>query len=319
MSQIDPTTFIDYTGSLLRSEGTTPPRKPTLDLLLRALGEELTGASDELDPLTLAGLHDEMLADDELARIEAEVQGSPGKLRQAIDLAAVLAAYEEDARPSISAGPPVEYPEAIVDAIESRTMAPITDLAERRRGRRSSWAAAATSLAALLLLGVFLLVPRPQLPGPLGVAAHPPETRTLRSSGWEVGETLELSASVEPDASWAVVAVARRSGSQPVRVWVARTSALGSESDSTEPGRVLFRETLAPPSGQRAYLVVASRTPLLDLPALVTDWEAELRKDQRQADGFARDLQAIVDAEAGQRRWRVSRVVPVAVAEPLAF
>ena len=316
MSQTDPNVFLDYTGALLRSEGSTPRREPQLDRLLRALGEELTGPGPDLDPLTLAGLHDGTLPEDEQARLEAEVRTSPAWLRQAIDLSAVLQAYEEDAAPSAIAPPPVQYPEAIVDALESRSMAPIVELAERRRWRRSSWVAAVASVAALLLLGVFLLVPRPQLPGPLGVEAHHPGSRTLRSGGWELGQTLELSATVEPDVSWAVVAVARSTASQPVRVWVARTSSLASESMSTDTDRVTFQETLVPPSGQRAYLVVAGRTPLLDLPALVTDWEAQLRHEHRQADAFARDLQAIVDAEAGQRRWRVSRVVPVAVAEP---
>lgn len=319
MSQIDPTALFDYAGALLRSDGATPPRDPSLDRLLRALGDELAGTGSELDPLTLAGLHDGMLPEADQARIDAELQASPTLLRQAIDLAAVLDAYEEDAGPSRDVPPPVEYPEAVVDALDSHHMAPVVELAERRRWKRSSLGAAAASLAALLLLGVFLLVPRPQLPGPLGVAAHAPETRTLRSSGWQVGETLELSASVEPDASWAVVAVAGRSGAQPVRVWVAQTASLGSNSESDEPGRVLFRETLAPPAGQRAYLVVASRRTLVDLPALVTAWEAELRGSNRQPETFARDLQTIVDAEAGLRRWRVSKVVPVAVAEPQEF
>ncbi len=318
MSQTEPTALFDYMGALLRSEGTTPPHEPGLDLVLRALGEELTGAGEELDPLTLAGLHDGLLPEEEQSRLEAEVAASPVRLRQSIDLAAVLAAYEEDAGPTAET-PPVEYPEAVVDALESRRMAAIVDLSERRRWRRSSWVAATAALAALLMLGLFLLVPRPQLPGDLGVIATPPGSRTVRSASWEVGQTLELSASVEPDVSWAVVAVAGRSGGQPVRVWVAGTSQLGSESPSSEPGRVVYQEQLAPPAGQRAYLVVASRTPMLDLPALVTAWEQDLRQDHRQPGAFARDLQVIVDAEAGQRRWRVGRVVSVSVAEPDSF
>ena len=318
MRPIDPVALFDYTGALLRSEGEPPPRDADLDLLLRLLGEQLAGDGEELDPLTLASLHDGLVSEAERDDLQGRIDASPTMLRQSIELAAVLAAYEDDAGPRIEA-PPVD-PDAIVDALESRsTMAPVVDLAERRRWKRSSWVAAAASLAALLLLGVFLLVPRPQLPGDLGVVALAPESRTLRSSGWQVGETLELTASVEPDVSWAVVAVAGTTADQPVRVWVAQTEAQGADSDTSEPGRVLFREQLAPPAGQRAYLVVASRRPLVDLPALVTDWEAELRQPHRQPDGFARDLQAIVDAEAGQRRWRVSKVVPVAVAEPQGF
>jgi hypothetical protein len=116
-----------------------------------------------------------------------------------------------------------------------------------------------------------------------------------------------------------VVSVARATTDLPVRVWVARTSSVADHDAAADDGRVTFKEALVPPAGQRAYLVVASRTPLLDLPALVTDWEVQLRQEHRQADAFARDLQAVVDAEAGQRRWRVSRVVPVAVAQPQAL
>ena len=319
MSRIDPTAFIDYAGAVLRSEGPTPPRDHQLDLLLRALGEELAGQDDELDPLTLAGLHDGLLAESERARLDAELRTSPSHLRQVIDLAAVLSSYEEDATPEVDPDATLDYPEAIVDAIESRSMAPIADLAERRRWRRPAWIVGAASLAALLLLGVFLLVPRPQLPGPLGVVALSPDSRTLRSGGWEVGDTLELSASAEPDVNWAVVAVAARTGDQPVRVWVASTATLAGDSATDEPGRVTWREKLTRPAGRRAYLVVASRKSMVALPALVTDWEAELRRESRHPDAFARDLQAIVDAEAGQRRWRVSRVVPVAVSEPQSF
>jgi hypothetical protein len=316
VSATRPIALADAALDLLASEGPAPRPGDDLDTLMRALSEHLVDAESpesEFDLLTLAGLLDGTLPEAEAEAARSDLHRNERKLRQYVELAAVAGAYEEDAAP----GELVDdiSGESVLSAIhQSQQMAPIVDLAERRQ--RRSWIAIASSLAAVLLVGLLLLVPKGQLPGDLDLDVLSPSSRTVRSSTWAIGESLELTASVEADVSWAVVAVAGPTAGQPARVWVAKTASVGGDSETVAPDRVVYREQLTAPAGRRAYLVISSRRSLTDLPALVLDWETQLRGEERRADDFDRDLQSIAAAEAGERSWRISQAVPVAVAEP---
>ncbi|MCP4868214.1 MAG: hypothetical protein GY898_05800 [Proteobacteria bacterium] len=294
----------DYALELLNSSDIAPSRNSRLDGLLRDLADQVVDPDDpasEFDLLTLSALVDGSLPPQEASTAAAGVRRNPRKLQQFIELTAANAAFEEDApRPSLELHVAAEFE-------PPSRVAPVIDLEARRRQRRLLGIAG--SIAALLMIGlVFLITTGPAIPDPLD-ARLGSQAGTVRSAAWTVGETLELSASVDADASWAVVAAAAATPGSPARLWVARTSDPG-----TDDGRVQFTEVIAAPAGRRAYLVVASATSLDALPAFVTDWEAELRSRGGDA-SFVRDLQAVVDEGAGEHTWRVSEALPVTVAE----
>jgi len=309
MSQIAPLELAERTLALLAEEA-APGDGAELERLMRALADHVideVSPASEFDLVTLSAFVDGTLDDGARASAEADLSRNPRKLRQVIELTAVQHAFEEDSSPATT---PMGQP--ALD-FAPPPVAPVIDLAERRSQRR--WIATAASLAAAVLLGLFLLVPgKSGLPGPvsLDVLTDGP---TLRSGSWTVGDELALVATVDPDAEWAVIAVAEATPDVPVRVWVAGSSALGTAHERDAQGRVVVRERLAAPAGRRAYLVVASHEPLAALPALAPGWEATLR-DEPAPEAFARSLQGLVDAEAGEREWRVSRAASVAVAEP---
>jgi len=294
----------DYALELLSSSDFSPSRNSRLDGLLRDLADTLVDPDDpasEFDLPTLCALVDGALDEADAASATAAMRANPRKLRQYVELVAVAEAYGEDApRESLEMHVAAEFEPPPASA-------PVIDLAERRKQRRLLGIAG--SLAALLMVGLFLLVTAgPTLPGPLDAELNAPG-RAVRSASWTIGETLELSAAVGAEAWWAVVAAAAPSEGMPARLWVARTSTSGSAE-----ARVVHTEALTAPPGHRAYLVVASSEPLDALPALVTDWEAELRS-RDDAGHLVRDFQALVDAEAGAHTWRVSEALPVTVVE----
>lgn len=296
---------------LLGGDGGLSPQSARMDLLLRALAQHIIDerpADSMFDLPTVAGLVDGSLDDEARTAAEADLQRNPRKLEQYIELAAVQRAFEEDSGSTDGAEPSPDLHFA------PPPVAPVIDLAERRSQRR--WIAGAASIAAALLVGLFLLVPGGSgLPGPvsLDVLSTGP---TVRSGAWIAGEELPLVASLDADAEWAVIAVAAATDVVPVRVWIAASSALGSPSERRADGGLLLHQPLALPPGQRAFLLVASNNPMTQLPALAPGWEASLRTSGRDPELFARDLQSIVDAEAGDRAWRVSRATTVSVAEP---
>jgi hypothetical protein len=133
------------------------------------------------------------------------------------------------------------------------------------------------------------------------------------AGGLAVGDVLALDATVDPGVAWAVVVVAAATETLPLRVWVARTAAPSGDGETAEDGRARWQEAVPPPPGQRAILVIASREPMVDLPSLVLEWERALREPERKPDGFARDLEQLVGAAAGERHWRASKAIEIAV------
>lgn len=294
----------DYALELLNSTDLSPSRNSRLDGLLRDLADQLVDPDDpasEFDLLTLSALVDGTLPAQEASAAAVGVRRNPRKLQQYVELLAANAAFEEDApRPSLELHVAAEFE-------PTPPVAPVIDLDARRRQRRLL--SLAGSIAAVLMLGLaFLVTSGPTLPGPLNAELASPG-RTVRSAAWSVGQTLELRASVDADAQWAVVAASAPADGTPARLWVAQTARAGATD-----GQVQFREQLTPPVGRRAYLVVASARSLESLPAFVAEWETQVRA-RDGGSSFVRDLQAVVDAGAGKHTWRVSEALPVTVAE----
>ncbi len=297
----------DYALDLLNSEALRPPRNEHFDALLRDLADHLVDPDDpasEFDLVTLSALVDGGLEEGDRAAAMARVRENPRKLQQLVELHAVVSAFDDEApRESLS---DLHVADEFVPPSRSAE-AEVISLAERRASRRML--VVAGSIAALLMVGLVLLVTGGQtLPDPLDVTIGDSGAQ-VRSASRPVGASFALEATVAGDAHWAVVVAAVPANGQPIMAWVAQTSQPGSDA-----GRVRFEETLAGPPGRRAYVLVASRSPLDALPALIPDWERGLRSSA-SPDTLLRDLQAIVDAEAGAHAWRVSEAVALAVAE----
>jgi hypothetical protein len=301
--------FANYALGLLSSSESAPARNPHFDQLLIDFAEQLVAVADpstEFDDMTLCALVDGLLPEEEAEIAMASLRTNPRRLKQYIELRTSLDRYAAELRAEVERS---GLSESGVDPpVASRPGAndPPGDLQARRTPRRLLKVAAA--LAALLMVGLLVSLLGPGIPASVDARLEVPG-HTVRSASWTVGDTLQLSASVDPDVFWAVVAVAGPMPGRPLTAWVAQAGIAGSAE-----GRVQYTETVELPVGRRAYLVVASKASLDDLPAIVARWESDLR-ERTSSDRLMADAQALAEAEAEAQGWSVSQAMRVTVVE----